>query len=155
MPENETLWRMLPWLAGLVAAIVGVALRNEWTTAKMNATIYDDNGDLRLVRGKDCENCRIACQKAFTDALARHRTDTNKDRDQIHTEISASRQAFAEAMTQQRSDFIYDRDKINRDVSNMREKLDAEIKRLHDKLDKLPGLIIQMLNGWKAPAGPQ
>lgn len=154
MPENETLWGLLPWLLGLVAAIVGVALRNEWTTAKMNATIYDDNGDLRLVRGKDCENCRIACQKAFTDAMTRHRTDANKDRDHIYNDLTASRQAFSEAINQQRTDFIYDRDKINREISNMREKIDSEIKRLHDKLDNLPELIIKMLNGWKAPAGP-
>jgi uncharacterized protein Yka (UPF0111/DUF47 family) len=46
----------------------------------MQRVIFDNNGDVRLVRRADCENCRTACQKAFADALAEHRADIAQDR---------------------------------------------------------------------------
>ena len=80
MPDDKTLWDLIPWLVGLIAGLVGVALRNEWTTRQMQRVIYDQSGDVRLVLRGDCANCRIACQKAFTDALAIHRAEINQDR---------------------------------------------------------------------------
>jgi len=120
MPEKDALWGLVPWLIGLVAAIVGVALRNEWTTAKMNSTLYDENGDLRLVRGGDCEKCRTACQRSFNEAFQRHHADYIRDRDEVHGEVKA-----------------------------LRSKLEDEIQRLHAKLDALPEKIIKLLNGWR------
>jgi hypothetical protein len=121
MPEKDALWGLVPWLIGIVAAIVGVALRNEWTTSKMHTTLYDENGDLRLVRGNDCEKCRIACKTAFVEAFEHHRQDYERYRGETHGEINT-----------------------------LRTKLDDEIKRLHEKIDSLPERIIKLLrNNWR------
>lgn len=88
MPENQfakELWGLVPWILGLIAGILAVAWRNEWTTRQMQKVIYDQNGDVRVIWRVDCANCRAACQKAFTDALAIHRMEINRDRE-IHKE---------------------------------------------------------------------
>jgi hypothetical protein len=117
MPEIGMNWGFIIW----IAAIVVVALRNEWTTSKMQSTLYDENGDLRLIKGSDCEKCRVACQKAFAEALNNHRNEYNRDR----------------AVT-------------SGEITSLRSKIDEEIKRLHDKIDELPERIIRLLrNGWR------
>jgi hypothetical protein len=90
MPENglsKELWGLIPWFVGFVAGLVGVALRNEWTTRQMQRMIFDANGDVRLVRRADCDKCRVACQRAFTDALTDHRAAVDQDRANHKDEI--------------------------------------------------------------------
>jgi hypothetical protein len=90
MPEralSRELWGLIPWFVGFVAGLVGVALRNEWTTRQMQRVIFDQNGDVRLVLRPDCQRCRSACQEAFARALADHRSETNQDRANHKDEI--------------------------------------------------------------------
>lgn len=81
MPEKSLLdgvSDMWPWLSGLAASIIGVALRNEWTTNRMARTIYADRGEVRLVNHADCERCRDKCQDTFQRLLDKEHDETRQ-----------------------------------------------------------------------------
>jgi hypothetical protein len=94
MPEKGTLWGLLPWLLGLVAAIVGVALRNEWTTNQMKNILFRPNGEVRLVRIRDCEACRVKCQEGVEKALATAKLERAAERKEFREDIRAMRDAI-------------------------------------------------------------
>ena len=61
--------RMAPWIIGIIVSIVGVAIRNEWTTNKMEKALFTKDGDLRLVKIESCDNCRKQCQEGIDKAM--------------------------------------------------------------------------------------
>ena len=101
MPDNtlpilEHAWDLGPWLFGIFASIIALAVRNEYTTKKVHQALFDKEGDLKLVKQADCENCRQRCQEAFDKALQEHkdhmeleRRETRQDIQVIHAKIDA------------------------------------------------------------------
>ena len=76
-----------PWLVGIFISIIGLAVRNEWTTAKMERALFDKNGDLRLMKTNDCDHCRNQCQAAFQKALEDAKCAAEKERAEVRADI--------------------------------------------------------------------
>ena len=60
-PEStKSAWEIGPWVIGVIVTAIGffgAVFRNEYTTKKVNKTLYDPRtGDLRLVKKDDCES---------------------------------------------------------------------------------------------------
>jgi hypothetical protein len=97
MPEKSITQHALtlfPWLAGIFVSIVGIFIRNEWTTRQMKKALFDEAGDLRLVKQYDCDQCRRNCKESFEKALTdqkelmeRARQDTRYDIHRLHAKI--------------------------------------------------------------------
>ena len=86
--------RLVPWIIGLAITVIGVAIRNEWTTNLLKQAIFRENGDIRLVRQQDCNECRTRCQEGIEKALQsakedrmKERTETRQDIQKIHDKI--------------------------------------------------------------------
>jgi hypothetical protein len=86
--------RLIPWIIGLVVSVIAVAIRNEWTTNQMKSQLFDQNGDLRLMKTSDCENCRKTCQEAFEKAILvqiqhwdQSRIETRQDIQSLHKKM--------------------------------------------------------------------
>lgn len=62
MPERLTSWlnNNWPWLTTLVS-VLGIGVRNEITTQRLQKTVYNEDGGLRLVRISDCDSNMRSC----------------------------------------------------------------------------------------------
>lgn len=90
MPEKtivEGVYRVWPWLVGTFLSIAGVLWRNEWTTARMERTLYDKNGDLRLVKSEDCDTCRTKCQESYQASMDKEHKETREELQRINDKI--------------------------------------------------------------------
>lgn len=90
MPDKdltESAFRLLPWVIGLLASVVAVFLRNEWTTNSMKNALFSPDGDLRLVRIKDCEGCRNKCQESMEKVLAAAKQERDGERAETKADI--------------------------------------------------------------------
>ena len=76
-----------PWLAGIFAAIIGIAIRNEWTTSKMERALFDNNGDIRVMRKAACQDCRMQCQEAFKKQMQDAKETAEKERAEFRADI--------------------------------------------------------------------
>lgn len=72
MPERPLNWlaENYPWLLTLLS-IFGVGIRNEVTTQRLKKSVYSNEGDLRLVKVLDCNECRLQCQAGVKESMAR------------------------------------------------------------------------------------
>jgi hypothetical protein len=93
MPEKElatSAWNVGPWLIGLVTAILsafGIAVRNEYTTKKINSTLYDKNNDLRMVKKDDFKECQKTCRQSLKDGIATEAKSRREDRDEMRDDL--------------------------------------------------------------------
>jgi hypothetical protein len=95
MPEQEiagNTWNFGPWVIGVFFAFLsafGVAIRNEYTTKKINSTLYDSNNGLRLVKKEDCRDCQQTCQQAQKDSIKAEAMSRRMDRDEVREDLKA------------------------------------------------------------------
>lgn len=86
----ESAWSFGPWVIGLFLAFLsafGVAIRNEYTTKKINSTLFDKNNDLRLVKKDDCRLCQQTCQQTLKDSIRAEAETRRVDRDEMREDL--------------------------------------------------------------------
>jgi len=91
MPDSSTvdnLFKLGPWLLGILASVIGVAIRNEWKTRQVEKAVFDGDGDLRLRKTEDCSRCMAACREAIEKQISSQALEMEKvrleNREDIH-----------------------------------------------------------------------